>query len=179
MIRTRFASSDTRIIELQPTEWKRYKKLRLRSLKEEPVAFAISWDEARKRSDKRWRAKLERARRKFLKILVAEKKKNLIGLLEIHFDDRKKRLHLAKLRNFYVAKHFRGQGIGQMLIHKALNFITKQRKGIKKIVLATNTPQRSAIALYKKSGFKIIGIAKKETREGGKFYDQYLMEKIL
>jgi len=55
----------------------------------------------------------------------------------------------------------------------------KQIKRIKKVKLQVVTQQNSAIHLYKKMGFKIVGKLKKDLKIRKNYYDSYIMERFL
>ncbi|MBN2089916.1 GNAT family N-acetyltransferase [candidate division KSB1 bacterium] len=76
-----------------------------------------------------------------------------------------------------IIKEYRGQGIGKMLMEKA---ITEARhRGLIKIeleVFASNIP---AVNLYKKYGFKFEGLKRKSRYLDGNFDDVHLMALFL
>lgn len=59
----------------------------------------------------------------------------------------------AELKRLYLKKKYRGRGLGQKLLNKALDFC--RVKGIKRVVLDTNKKQVKAQKLYEKFGFGI------------------------
>ena len=59
--------------------------------------------------------------------------------------------HVAELSRLRVADDMRRQGIGTRLTRTAISWCRVQ--GFRTLVLNTTTPQRPAIALYKKLGF--------------------------
>lgn len=170
--------SEIRIVELKPTAWKKYKKLRLEALHYDPSAFADSYREGRGKPKEVWQERLKLSEKgKALKIFFAQQKSELAGMLGVEFDLRDKRLHVAKLRELYVAPEFRSYGLGGKLVEHALLCIQKKVKRIKKIALSVNKTQLSAVKLYQSLGFEIVGLQKKEIKIHGYFVDQYIMEK--
>lgn len=167
-----------RIVQLQPSAWRRYKHLRLEALKREPSAFAESFREARGKPAELWMSHLSEAQLATqTKLYFAESDHKLIGMIGIEFDLRDKRRHVAKIIKFYVTPEWRSRGIGKHLLNEALGYIAKKRKRIKKLALSVNITQSAAVKLYKRLGFETIGLAKKEIYVHGYFVDQYLMEK--
>ena len=54
-----------------------------------------------------------------------------------------------------------------------------KNKNIIKISLNVNPKQKSAVRLYKKFGFKVVGVMKKDLFVNGKFYDELILEKFI
>ena len=74
-----------------------------------------------------------------------------------------------------IKKRRRGVGLG--LLHKLLDMAKKEK--IKRIILEVSKNNIAAINMYKKLGFKKVGIRKKYYRIGVSFLDAYLMEKYI
>ena len=84
-------------------------------------------------------------------ILVAEVKECIVGWLVFQSPKRKRLAHTGSF-GMMVAKEYRGQGIGKLLLKELLNW-AEQNPFIEKVslgVFSTNTP---AIFLYKQMGF--------------------------
>lgn len=69
----------------------------------------------------------------------------ILGLKELNQNE-------GLLKRFYLAKEFRGQGLAQELLKKAVDFA--QGKGFKALVLDTQAENFRAQKFYEKSGFK-------------------------
>ncbi len=168
-----------KIIRLPVNRWKEYRTLRLIGLKTDPQAFGRSLREAKKYPDKFWKDALRKSTTaKEYVVFFAECNQKLVGMFGLTFLQGDKIKHRAKSTMFYVLPAFRGMGIGSALFKEAMRTV-KQKRRIKKIESSVNFGQEDSLRLHQKNGFKIIGIAKKEIKIGNKFYDQYLLEKIL
>ncbi|MDE2588810.1 MAG: N-acetyltransferase, partial [Patescibacteria group bacterium] len=110
-------------------------------------------------------------------VWIAKEHKNLLGWTSLNkFSTRPAYKYVADL-SVYVSRTSRGKGIGTLL----LDFIVKTAKknGFHKIVLsgfAFNTP---AMALYKKFGFRDVGIYLEQGKLNGEWVNVILMEKLL
>lgn len=167
-----------KIISLKPSAWRRYKHLRLEALRTDASAFADSYAEGIGKPRSVWMKRLQASDKgEAVKLFFAQSKNELVGMVGIEFDLRDKRLHTAKIRELFVTAEGRGAGVGAALVQTALDFIAKKRKRIKKIALSVNVTQKAAQSLYKKMGFEVIGLAKREIKVHGYYIDQYLMEK--
>jgi ribosomal protein S18 acetylase RimI-like enzyme len=78
-----------------------------------------------------------------------------------------------------VLAEYRSQGIGQALLETLLSW-AQARGGIEKVCLSVHADNQRAISLYKKLGFEVEGIRKRETCFGpGQYADAVLMAKFL
>lgn len=67
-------------------------------------------------------------------------------------------LNIIELINIAVDKKYQGRGIGEKLVLDAI--IEARNKGAKRIEVGTGNSSLAPLALYKKCGFKIVGIEK-------------------
>lgn len=95
-------------------------------------------------------------------ILVAEMDSTLVGLLDF---SNGRRLRIAHTGEFgmSVKKTSRGQGIGTMLLSALIEW-AEGNSLIEKIGLNVHANNHRAIALYKKMGFEIEGVRKREIK---------------
>lgn len=106
---------------------------------------------------------------KFLKrtknrdIFVAEKRKRIIGVIEL--DD-------SQIKSFYVNPNYHNQGIGKLL-YTRIELFAKSKK-IKKLIVKSSV---NAEGFYKKIGFKKIG--KTSFNRNGIEIEDIDMEKVL
>ena len=70
-----------------------------------------------------------------------------------------------------ISKGFRGVGLGEILMSKVIKETKKRLKPINKIWLTVSAPNRPAIALYKKLGFKQVAKLKNWSKYKGKYID--------
>jgi putative acetyltransferase len=83
---------------------------------------------------------------------VAELAGKIIGSVAVSkIDDEK-----CELRKLYILKEHRGQGFGQMLLDRAIDFASLNGYG--KMELEVSEKHKGAIRLYKKFGFANTGI---------------------
>lgn len=67
--------------------------------------------------------------------------------------------HVAQLRWFILHPDFRGRGLGKQMLNEALGFA--QSTGYQSVYLETTDDQKTAIAMYRKAGFRLT----KETED--------------
>lgn len=110
--------------------------------------------------------------------LYAESEGQLVGMMGAIWSTRIKTGHIATIYGVYVTLSMRGKGVGLQLMQSLLDELANIPQ-ITKVKLAVTVTQSSAQALYAKFGFETIGIAKRELKINGHYYDEILMEKLL
>ena len=158
-----------RIGKLPKNKWEAFKGLRLEALNNDPAAFGSSFEEEKRLPEKVWRERTGNA-------LFALSDGKPVGMLSYVFSPRAKTRHIVNIYGVYVMPKYRGLGIGEALLTKALSEIRKDRRIIK-VQLSVNAHLRPAVSLYKNAGFEEVGRARKELKIGAKFYDMLLLEK--
>jgi len=104
----------------------------------------------------------------FLKIEDDNLSNKIIGFVIAIKDDEDR----VNIINFVIQKKFQKQGYGSLLLKKALERINRI-KGVKRIILNVKTSNVSAIDLYKKFNFRIVGKIEQYYRQKE---SAYLME---
>jgi RimJ/RimL family protein N-acetyltransferase len=156
---------------LAPNRWKEYRVLRLEALKNDAIAFGSSYSEEIRLPSNEWKRRIKNA-------LFAVINKKPIGMIVYIFQNKAKIRHIANIFGVYVKKDYRGKGIGGKLVESAIFSIKKNKKVIK-INMTVNPRQKGAVKLYKRYGFKTIGVLKKDLKVNGRFYDELIMEKFI
>lgn len=99
---------------------------------------------------------------------------NIIGQCEISNSDWDASAHVGIL-GIIVRKKYRGLTIGRKLIdftiRESKNLINKE-----KILLSSFSTNERAIHLFKKLGFKVVGVKKKQFFMDSKYIDEVIME---
>lgn len=103
-----------------------------------------------------------------------EKPLNVIGQCEITNIEWDASMHVGNL-GVIVLKEYRDMGIGHRLIDAAIR-VSFHKNEKEKIILSCFATNDRAIHLYKKIGFKQVGLRKKQFKIKKKYYDEVLME---
>lgn len=153
------------IRRLDPLDAPEYRALRLRALREFPLAFTSSYEEE-ERKDTAWSAqRLGDAQQLFWGAFVQHELAGMIGL------ERKPRLreqHKATVVGMYVAPQHGGQGIGKQLFHALL--AQAQALGLELLVLTVTEGNTQATRLYESLGFRSFGIEPDAIKVDGRGY---------
>jgi ribosomal protein S18 acetylase RimI-like enzyme len=165
-----------KITTIEKSRWKDYKKLRLEALTNDPITFGSSVNDEKKLTKKDWETRIMSSITDTL--FAIDDNENLAGMIVALYEKKETQKHIARIVSFYVSPYFRRQKIGKSLFQKILTKI-KQKKGIKKIKIQLYKNNLIALKMYKKFGFKKVGILNKEIKIKGRYYDDILMEKLI
>jgi len=102
-------------------------------------------------------------------------KNKLIGASDIHMMDKTEK-HIGVL-GISIAKNFRGEGVGKILMNLVEEEAKKKLPDLKMITLGVNSPNTVARDMYKKIGFVEYGILPNGIIRGEKFENAVLMYK--
>ena len=142
------------IRRLAPADASAFQTLRLTGLKEEPASFGSSYDEEKDFPTSTIESRL--AMRSDRGPFGAFENENLIGLVALGREDKKKLNHKALIWGMYVKPEFRGEGIARALLGEALA-LARSVPEVKQVNLSVNAHNLIAIRLYESFGFKAFG----------------------
>lgn len=99
---------------------------------------------------------------------VAESRGNIVGMINLSNGHRRRIAHTAEF-GMSVARPFRNQGIGRLLIQAMLDW-AHENPQLEKISLKVHADNVRAIHLYQSLGFQQEGYLKKELKYGPNHY---------
>jgi len=110
-------------------------------------------------------------------VVVAERQGSVVGWGSLNlFNPRPAYDHVAEF-SVYVARSTRGTGVGRSLLEKLVE--SAREIGYHKMVLAAFDWNAAGIALYKRMGFRQVGIYREQGLLNGRWVDTVIMEKLL
>lgn len=110
-------------------------------------------------------------------VFVAEVDGKIIGVQTISlYSPMAANSHVATIGT-WIHKDYRNRGIGKLLAKETFNFA--REKKFEKILIYVMAHNKQALRFYESLGFKKIGIAKKQVKLKGKYYDEVYMERFL
>jgi ribosomal protein S18 acetylase RimI-like enzyme len=140
--------------KLGPSDAQAFQAVRLQALREDPIAFASSYEEERDLSlatiAERLVATDDRA------IVGAFDGPLLVGLAAWHREEMRKLQHKGFVWGVFVKESHRGQGLARRLL-EAVIALARRADGILLLNLTAYADNRRAIALYESLGFVIYG----------------------
>ena len=140
--------------KLGPSDAAAFQAVRLQALREDPIAFASSYEEERDLPldtiAERLVATDDRA------IVGAFDGPLLVGLAAWHREEMRKLQHKGFVWGVFVKESHRGQGLARRLL-EAVIALARRADGILLLILTAYADNRRAIALYESLGFVIYG----------------------
>ena len=160
------------IRRLDPSDWARFREIRLDMLRTAPRAFGATQTE--------WAAKPEREIRDWLaKIhtLGLFDGPRLTGTAAFHRNATARAAHRAEVIAVYLRAEARGQGHATRLIDALAEAARAQ--GILQLELDVADWNAPAIALYERAGFSTVGRMPRAMRDGARYTDTLVMVRAL
>jgi ribosomal protein S18 acetylase RimI-like enzyme len=158
------------IKRLHASDAEQYWNLRLEALKQNPEAFATSYEEAiqRKNPIERVAGNLEQEENYTFGAFDQEE---LVGMVTVLQEQNEKMQHRANIFAMYVTPKMRGEGVGKALLNEVVNQ-ARTIEGIEKLNLSVVASNEKAKRLYSGMGFKVFGFEEKAMKVNDAFYDE-------
>jgi len=135
-------------------EWRKYRELRLRALKDAPDSFGSTYEHEVARSDHDWESRLSEGATSSAELpLVALVDDISVGLAWGRVDDRDS--SVAHLFQVWVAPEARELGVGRLLLETAIAWAKEQ--GMRELQLDVTASHPAAPRLYRRAGFVEAG----------------------
>ncbi|OLP60186.1 GNAT family N-acetyltransferase [Xaviernesmea oryzae] len=157
---------------LTPEDFAVFRSLRLEALTLEPQAFASSLADWERMTDADWRARLEA-----VDVLAAFQGPEPLGIMGLDRERGSRTRHRGILIMVYVRGHFRGRGIGDRLVEAVVD--RARERGLRQVELAASAENPAAIALYRRHGFKHVGLMPAGMLHEGREIDEVIMVRRL
>lgn len=110
-------------------------------------------------------------------VVVVESDGVVVGWASLNvFNARDAYRHVADI-SVYVARAARGKGAGTVLLGRLVAL--GREGGFHKLVLAGFPTNTASVALYRRLGFREVGVYREQGRLDGRWVDVVLMERIL
>jgi RimJ/RimL family protein N-acetyltransferase len=161
-----------KIRRLTPEDAELFQAFRLAALKEQPEAFGSSYEEEKgfpsSVVESRLACRVDRGP------LGAFVNGELVGLIGLGREDKKKLAHKGMVWGLYVAPQARGQGIGRALLSEVVSF-ARSVDGLRKLNLSVNARNEVAIRLYEAQGFLVFGREPESMLINGELHEEIHM----
>jgi ribosomal protein S18 acetylase RimI-like enzyme len=148
------AASDVSCRRFEPSEWRLYRDLRLRSLGDSPDAFGSTLAREQGQTDEFWATRLRLGKPDGLDLpLVTEMDGEAAGLAWGRIEVREP--EVAHVYQMWVGAEWRGRGAARMLLDEIIRWSrANEARFVRLDVALQNSP---AVLLYERSGFEPIG----------------------
>ncbi len=109
--------------------------------------------------------------------IVATSNGDVVGWASLNvFNPREAYRHVADI-SLYVARAWRGRGVGSALVDRLVTF--GRELGFHKLVLAGFPENDASVRLYRRSGFREVGVYREQGQLDGRWVDVVIMERLL
>jgi ribosomal protein S18 acetylase RimI-like enzyme len=143
-----------RLRTLGPADAAAFQQLRLQALREDPVAFASSYEDERNTPltvvEDRLASRPDRA------IVGAFDAGSLVGLAAWHREELRKLQHQGFVWGVYIAVTHRGCGLARRLLEVVIA-LARRADGIRQLDLTAYAHNTTALAVYESLGFVAYG----------------------
>lgn len=109
-------------------------------------------------------------------MLILEIDEQLAGVVSIAPQSNDKVKHVAEIGICLIQEYW-GYGLATMMMEEAMTFI--QNSDIKVLTLEVAIENDRAVQLYTRQAFEIVGTLHKRLYHHYRYYDTYMMEKII
>ena len=158
--------ADGLIRQLEPDDWMRLRDARLRALASDPGAFLVTFDEARKFPDERWRERAVQTESNVT--FVYERADAFDAMVGAFFRDDAVSAYLVGM---WVAPDLRRSGVARQLVERVVAWA--RGRGCSQVVLSVEGNNGRAARFYEKCGFTELVERPPlpyEPRPGNRFY---------
>jgi ribosomal protein S18 acetylase RimI-like enzyme len=145
--------------------------LRLRALKDNPEAFASTYEETLRRGKEQF---IHRLLPKEGAFYLGAFEPDLVGMVYFRRDEGIKNQHKAYILSMYVRPESRGLGIGKALLQEVITQ-AKRLSGLEQLHLSVVTSNEAARSLYRAMGFEVCGTILQAMKAGEQYWDEELM----
>lgn len=149
-----------------------YWLIRLEALRNNPEAFAATYEETLAGNDPKQNVK-SYLTGEGMSTYGAFINGQLAAIASLRRYPLEKMNHKAMLLGMYVSKAARGQGLGKKLIQKIID--SAREEGVEQIQLMVVTHNQAAKSLYASLGFERYGVEKEALKQNGEYWDEELM----
>ena len=160
------------IRQLNSNDTGAYFSIRLEGLKNNPEAFASTYEEEKSQSADKYKTRFEKAQNSFT--YGAYEGSEIVGVITLVREQLIKLRHRANIVAMYVKPEKRGNGIGKALMERVIEK-ARSLSGIEQLYLMVVTENQSARKLYQSMGFEVYGIERKALKYGDTYYDEEQM----
>ena len=129
------------------------------------------------RSREDWDAAVKEIKSRKGLIIVAQVDGKTVGMAYLVGGKFEKSKHVGFL-GISILRGFRRIGIGTAMMNYIIEWAEKQEE-LEKVSLTVFSTNKAAINLYRKFGFKVEGISKKQYKIEGRYIDEITMGKFL
>jgi ribosomal protein S18 acetylase RimI-like enzyme len=167
------------IRKLKSSDAEDYVRLRLEALRENPEAFATTYEETVSIGHEvlvQKTAKQLSSQEAFT--IGAFVEDQLVGVATFMREQKTKLRHKGSVFAMYVTPSKRGKGIGKRLLEELVER-AKKLNGLEQLHLTVVAKNEAAVQLYRSLGFEVYGTERNAMKFEEQYWDEWLMVRFL
>ena len=137
------------IRQLTENDWREFSGIRLKALQTDPMVFGSNYEKESQMTEKDWRSRL---RAKDNAIFLIYEDEMPIGMTAVSVDRNDSTKKTALLWGSWLAPHFRGKGLSELMYQARINW-AKQQPTVEKIIVSHRASNLSSKYANQKHGF--------------------------
>ncbi len=159
---------------ISPDDLAVYRALRLEALQAHPEAFTSDYAEQAAQPESFWQQRLNDNHNHPHQIIYgAEESDEFVGMTGIGCGSSPKTVHSAWIWGVYVKPTYRGQQLGERLLHACIDWA--RTHGVKVVKLGVMVGNEAALKCYTRCGFVTYGREPLALCVDGQIHDEWLM----
>ena len=166
--------ADVTIRPIRAEDAAAFRELRLEALRTCPLAFTADLAAAEAQPPEHWQERAAAATCEGSQVvMLAEDGGRLVGMTGVYTESAPKVAHIGHVWGVYVRESHRGRGVGERLMHAAINWARGKR--LLMLKLGVEAGNDTARRCYERCGFEIYATDPAAILLDGKLYDEHLM----
>ncbi len=149
------------IRQLTENDWREFSQVRLKALQTDPNVFGSNYQKESQMTEAEWRSRLQEDNAIFL---IFENE-TPIGMTGVSFDRNDPTKKTALLWGSWLAPHFRGKGLSELMYQARINW-AKEQPTIEKIIVSHRASNLSSKYANRKHGFVLTHKTEKVWTDG-------------
>jgi RimJ/RimL family protein N-acetyltransferase len=167
------------IRKLNSSDVEDYVRLRLEALRQNPEAFATTYEETVSIGHEALMLKTaKRLDSQETFTIGAFVDEQLVGVVTFMREQKTKLRHKGNVVAMYVTPSERGKGIGKCLLEELIER-AKKLNGLEQLHLTVVANNEAAVQLYRSLDFEVYGTERNAMKFEGQYWDEWLMVRFL
>jgi len=150
------------IKQLTENDWQKFSQVRLKALQTDPTVFGSNYEKESQMTESEWRSRLQP---KDNAIFLIFENETPIGMTAVSIDRDDPTKKTALLWGSWLAPHFRGKGLSELMYQARINW-AKEQPTIEKIIVSHRASNLSSKYANRKHGFVLTHKTEKVWTDG-------------
>lgn len=162
------------IKQLNDNDWREFSRIRLKALQSDPTVFGSNYEKESQMTEADWRSRLQA---KDNAIFLLYENETPIGMTCVSIDREDPTKRTALLWGSWLAPHFRGKGLSELMYQTRINW-AKAQPTVEKIIVSHRASNLSSKYANQKHGFVFTHTTEKVWTDGVTEYEIFYELKL-